>query len=118
MLTEDIARRRAGPEIGREDILSMLLAATYEDGSQIDDRELREELRTLLVAGHETTATAVCWALFELHRHPEALERLIATVRALARQRRPRSSLSYRTWMLCATRRYDCIRRCRSFFVG
>ena len=83
LLTEDIERRRAGPENGREDILSMLLAATYEDGSQIDDRELREELRTLLVAGHETTATAVCWALFELHRHPEALERLIATVREL-----------------------------------
>lgn len=83
LLTEDIERRRAEPEDGRVDILSMLLAATYEDGSRIDDGELREELRTLLVAGHETTATSVCWALFHLHRHPEVRERVIAEVRDL-----------------------------------
>ncbi|MET4613326.1 cytochrome P450 [Rhodococcus sp. PvR044] len=81
LLTEDIEHRRASPENDRVDILSMLLAATYDDGSRIDDAELREELRTLLVAGHETTATSVCWALFHLHRHPAMLEQVVAELR-------------------------------------
>ncbi|WP_054373759.1 cytochrome P450 [Rhodococcus rhodochrous] len=83
LLTEDIARRRARPEDGRPDILNMLLTATYDDGSRMDDAELREELRTLLVAGHETTATSVCWALFHLHRHPDVRARVMAEVRNL-----------------------------------
>jgi cytochrome P450 len=54
----------------RDDVLSMLLLARHEDGSPMDDVELRDELVTLLVAGHETTATALAWALERLVRHP------------------------------------------------
>ncbi len=78
VLTE-IARRRCQPDLAeREDILSMLLQARYEDGSSMTDSELRDELMTLLVAGHETTATSLAWALERLLRHPEKLERLHA----------------------------------------
>jgi cytochrome P450 len=72
-----IAARRAQEDTaGRDDILSMLLAAEYEDGSGMSDRQLRDELLTLLVAGHETTATALAWAVERLARHAEKLERL------------------------------------------
>ncbi|WCB96832.1 Putative cytochrome P450 135B1 [Baekduia alba] len=66
----------------RDDVLSMLLLARHEDGAPMDDVELRDELVTLLVAGHETTATALAWALERLTRHPAALERLTEEVRA------------------------------------
>jgi cytochrome P450 len=72
LLTQEIARRRAAPGLERrDDILSMLLAH-----SGMDDATLRDELITLLVAGHETTATALAWALERLARHPDAWERL------------------------------------------
>jgi cytochrome P450 len=70
------ARRAQEATAERDDILSMLLAAEYEDGSGMSDRQLRDELLTLLVAGHETTATALAWAVERLARHPEKLERL------------------------------------------
>ena len=57
----------------REDILSLLLQARHEDGSPMSDEELRDELMTLLVAGHETTATALAWAVERLVRHPDKL---------------------------------------------
>src|SRR4051795_5523766 len=66
----------------RDDVLSMLLLARHEDGTPMDDAELRDELVTLLVPGHETTATALAWALERLTRHPAALERLTEEVRA------------------------------------
>lgn len=68
-----IARRRR--EAPREDILSMLLAAKHEDGSPMSDEEIRDELFTLLVAGHETTATAISWTLHRLSIHPDVLAR-------------------------------------------
>ncbi|MCW2990079.1 MAG: cytochrome [Solirubrobacterales bacterium] len=72
-----IGRRRAEPDLDeRDDILSMLVQSRYEDGTAMSDQELRDELMTLLVAGHETTATALAWALERLVRHPEMLERL------------------------------------------
>jgi cytochrome P450 len=72
LLNEEIARRRTVPDLHeREDILSLLLSTT-----DMDDRTLRHELLTLLVAGHETTATALSWALERLAHHPEAWERL------------------------------------------
>ena len=72
-----IAERRAQGDLGdRADILSMLLGATHDDGSPMTDEELRDELVTLLVAGHETTATALSWALERLARHPTAWRRL------------------------------------------
>jgi cytochrome P450 len=66
----------------RDDVLSMLLLARHEDGTPMDDTELRDELVTLLVAGHETTATALAWALERLTRHPDVLDRLTEEVRA------------------------------------
>jgi cytochrome P450 len=60
----------------RDDILSLLLQARHDDGSEMTDKELRDELMTLLVAGHETSATALAWALEALTHHPQALARL------------------------------------------
>jgi cytochrome P450 len=77
-----IADRRGRDDLAeRDDVLSMLLLARHEDGAPMDAVELRDELVTLLVAGHETTATALAWALERLTRHPAALERLTDEVR-------------------------------------
>ena len=83
LLFEEIrSRRGAGDLAERDDILSLLLQASHEDGRPMSDRELRDELMTLLVAGHETTATALSWAIELLARHPAELERLEADVAA------------------------------------
>jgi len=83
LLFEEIAARRVTTDLAeREDILSLLLGARREDGSPMSDRELRDELMTLLVAGHETTATALSWAVELLARHPDALGRLEGEVAA------------------------------------
>jgi cytochrome P450 family 135 len=77
LVYEQIRRRRAeGGLEERSDILSMLLQARHEDGSPMSDEELRDELMTLLVAGHETTATALAWTMERVVRHPRVLERL------------------------------------------
>jgi cytochrome P450 len=73
-------RRRDGGD--RDDVLSMLLLARHEDGSPMSDIELRDELMTLLVAGHETTATELSWAFERLVRNPAVLGRLVAEVDA------------------------------------
>jgi cytochrome P450 family 135 len=76
-LLAEIAHRRRVEDLGeRTDILSLLLQARDEDGAPLSDGELRDELVTLLVAGHETTAAALSWALIELARHPSAQDRL------------------------------------------
>ena len=82
LLDEDVDRRRRGLRPAGDDVLSMLLAARYDDGTPLGDAEVREQLRTLLVAGHETTATSVAWALYHVHRHPAVHERLVDEVRA------------------------------------
>jgi len=77
LLFEQIRERREDPALEkRTDILSMLLSARYDDGKPMSDIELRDELMTLLVAGHETTATSLAWTMERLVRHPGALERL------------------------------------------
>jgi cytochrome P450 family 135 len=82
-LFAEIAERRADPAVGdREDILSMLTVARFEDGGAMDDREVRDQLVTLLLAGHETTSTALAWTVDLLLHHPAALERLTAEVDA------------------------------------
>jgi cytochrome P450 family 135 len=73
---EIAARRREEHLEQREDILSMLVAAHRKDGSQMTDHELRDELMTLLLAGHETTATGLAWTFELLFRHPQAFARL------------------------------------------
>jgi cytochrome P450 family 135 len=79
MLGPEIAERRADP---REDILSLLVTARFGDGEAMDDQEVRDQLMTLLLAGHETTATGLAWTFDLLLRHPHVLERLIAAVDA------------------------------------
>ncbi|MFL5896946.1 MAG: cytochrome P450 [Solirubrobacterales bacterium] len=77
LLFAEIAEHRTRPDLEeREDILSMLMSAEFEDGSRMEDRELRDQLMTLLLAGHETTATALAWTFDLLLRHPAALGRL------------------------------------------
>ena len=68
---EEIALRRAEPgHEERDDVLSLLLGARDEDGEPMNDRELRDELVTVLGAGHETTATGLAWAVERLTRNP------------------------------------------------
>jgi cytochrome P450 len=81
LMFELIDERRAGGE-ERDDILSMLLAARHEDGSPMTDKELRDELMTLLVAGHETTASELAWVFERLPREPAVLDRLVAEIDA------------------------------------
>ena len=77
LIFEEIRFRRDAPDLEqRDDVLSLLLQARHDDGSAMSDQELRDELMTLLVAGHETSATALAWALEALARHPAALSRL------------------------------------------
>jgi cytochrome P450 len=71
-LLAEIAERRRAPG---SDICSLLVQARFEDGSAMSDREVRDQLMTLLLAGHETTATGLAWTLDLLTRHPEAMAR-------------------------------------------
>jgi cytochrome P450 len=71
-----IAARRAGAHEQRTDILSLLLEAETEEGERLTDKELRDELLTLVLAGHETTANSLAWAFERLLRNPAAYERL------------------------------------------
>ena len=77
MLGAEIAERRADP---REDILSLLVSARFEDGEPMHDAEIRDQLMTLLLAGHETTATGLAWTFDLLLRHPPVLARLTAAI--------------------------------------
>jgi len=77
-----IAERRASGT-NRPDLLSMLLEARDEGGSQMSDQQVRDEIVTLFIAGHETTATALAWSLYLLGRDPEAYARARAEARSL-----------------------------------
>jgi cytochrome P450 len=70
--------RERRPDEARGDLLSMLLLARDEQGRGMDERQVRDEVMTLLLAGHETTALALSWAFLMLDRHPEARDRLEA----------------------------------------
>jgi cytochrome P450 len=74
-------RRRASDLEERTDIMSVLMRARTEDGEALSDQELRDELLTLVLAGHETTANQLAWTWERLVRWPEALERLTEAVR-------------------------------------
>src|SRR5262249_7017138 len=75
------ARRRASDLEDRRDILSLLLQARTEDGEALTDKELRDELLTLVLAGHETTANSLAWTWERLVRTPHAYEMLYDAVR-------------------------------------
>jgi cytochrome P450 len=78
-----IRKRRGAPDLDqRTDILSLIMRARTEDGEALTDRELRDELMTLVLAGHETTANQLAWAWERLTRNPSAYERLTETVRS------------------------------------
>ena len=104
LLYAEIAEHRAAADLEeREDILSMLMLAGFEDGGGMSDTELRDQLMTLLLAGHETTATALAWTFDLLLRHPAALPRL-------------RDSLEAGRTTTCGRRspsRCACARSCR-----
>ncbi|MFL6199993.1 MAG: cytochrome P450, partial [Thermoanaerobaculia bacterium] len=83
-------RRRTG---GGEDLLSLLLAARDEEGGGgMDDRQVRDEVLTLFLAGHETTANALAWSWYLLAGHPEAEARLHAEVDSVLGDRLPRAA--------------------------
>ncbi len=84
LIFTEIRERRANPNPDRIDILSMLLTAKDENGNGLTDQDLRDELMTLLVAGHETTATALTWAIYWVHFLPEVKEKLLAELETVA----------------------------------
>ncbi len=85
LLYAEIADRRADPNLAeRTDVLAMLVRATDDDGRTMSDSELRDQLLTAIAAGHETTATALSWALERLTRHPAALAKAVRAADASA----------------------------------
>jgi cytochrome P450 family 135 len=85
LLYAEIAERRADANLAtRTDALAMLVRAAADDGRAMTDGELRDQLRTLLVVGHETTATGLSWALERLTRHPATLAKAVRAAEASA----------------------------------
>ncbi|MBW4445846.1 MAG: cytochrome P450 [Spirirestis rafaelensis WJT71-NPBG6] len=72
-----IKERRTESNQNRQDILSLMMSARYDDGQPMSDEELRDELMTLLVAGHETTASALTWAFYWIDYLPEVRDKLL-----------------------------------------
>jgi cytochrome P450 len=84
LLYAEISDRHANPDPDRTDILSLLMAARDEEGQPMSDQELRDELMTLLIAGHETTASSMAWALYWLHHTPEVKAKLMDELNTLS----------------------------------
>lgn len=80
-------RRESGQDTG--DLLSMLLHTQYEDGSQITDQQVRDEVMTILLAGHDTTALAMTWMLYLLSQHPEVEAKLVTELQTVLNGRNP-----------------------------
>lgn len=78
LLQAEIDRRRGNPETMGQDVLSLMMSARDEAGQGLSDIELKDQMMTLLVAGHETTATALAWALYWIHKLPEVKQKLLA----------------------------------------
>jgi cytochrome P450 family 110 len=83
LIYEEIRERREKADSSRTDILSLLMEARDEAGQPMTDEELHDELMTLLVAGHETTATALAWALYWIHKLPSVREKLLQEIDSL-----------------------------------
>jgi cytochrome P450 len=103
LMYQTIAEHRASGAAG-EDLLSRLLAIRDEDGSRMTDRQLRDELVTLFLAGHETTALALSYSFYLLAQHPAALARLEAELEELLQGRPPTAAdvprLRYTEWVI------------------
>ncbi len=76
LLQAEIAEKRTKAEQKGNDVLSLMMAAQDENGQGMTDGELKDELLTILFAGHETTATTLSWAFYLIHRHPDVIEKL------------------------------------------
>ncbi|WP_414543283.1 cytochrome P450 [Nostoc sp. CCY0012] len=83
LIYQEINDRRHQSESQGEDILSLLLSARDENGAAMTDVELRDELMTMLFAGHETTAIALAWALYWIHYLPEVREKLLQELKSI-----------------------------------
>lgn len=83
LFDSELAQRRA-TSAPREDILSLLMAARYEDGKGLTDDELLAQMLNLIGAGHETTASSLSWAFYFLHRDPAIKDRLLTELRSLS----------------------------------
>jgi cytochrome P450 family 110 len=83
LIYDEIADRRKHPDPSKNDILTLLLSARDEAGEALTDIELRDELMTLLIAGHETTATALAWAMYWIHKLPLVRKRLLQELQSL-----------------------------------
>ncbi len=115
-------RRRGERRPGGENVLDDLLAATHEDGSPINDQEVRDALITILIAGHDTTALALAWALAEIVPRPEVVDHLVDELRRVtgggppeAEHLRGSSTSMGRSARACGEarwRRSSCGRRC------
>ncbi len=80
---QELATRRIQDNSDRQDILSLMMSARDEEGEALKDKELRDELMTLMLAGHETTATAIAWSLYWVHRQPEIKTKLREEIASL-----------------------------------
>ena len=89
LLAGELAARRSRPDEPGDDILGSMLAARREDGSAMTDPEIRDELVTLLFAGHETTGIALAWAMYWLLRDRDVLARLLAELDAAGERPEP-----------------------------
>lgn len=89
-IVHEIIERRRADDQPRDDVLGMLMSAVDEDGQGgMTDQQLRDEVMTLFMAGHETIANAMSWAFLLLHQHPEVAQRVRAEVRAVLGGRAP-----------------------------
>jgi len=91
LIYAEIAERRAENNPNRIDILSLLMSSHDEVGNSMSDQELRDELLTLLLAGYETTATAMAWGLYLIHQQPEVKEKLLQELDSLGESPDPMS---------------------------
>jgi cytochrome P450 len=89
LLSEQIHARRAATGEAQKDIVSLMLSARDDDGTAMSEAALIDQLRTLLFAGHETTAVALAWTLYLLHREPEALARVQEEIAGLGKDPDP-----------------------------
>jgi cytochrome P450 family 110 len=89
LLYQEIADRRHNYDSERSDILTLLIGAKDADGNGMSDVELHDELMTLLFAGHETTATAIAWAIYWINYLPEVKEKLLAEIATVGIERDP-----------------------------
>ncbi len=89
LLIAEIRARQSQPNSSGEDILSLMMSARDEDGQPMTEAELRDELMTLLFAGHETTASALAWAFYWIHHLPEVREKLLQELNMLGQDADP-----------------------------